>query len=137
MTKTLMSGVAALAVLMTAPTIFAQDSKAETKQAVQTAEEAMEETTDAAEYAMDDAEHMAEDATKEAAEMAEDAEDMAHDATDAMEEVTEDSAETMEDSMDTDMDVDVEMGEPVACPEGTEAQADGSCMITGDWSPED
>ena len=106
MTKRLMSGLAAVAVLMAAPTIFAQDSKVETKQAAQEAEEAMKDAVDVTEDAMDDAEEMAEDAMNKAQDMA------------------DETTEATEDVMDTDVDVDVEMGEPVACPEGTEAQDD-------------
>ncbi len=37
-----------------------------------------------------------------------------------------------------DVDVNANASATVACPEGTEAQNDGtSCMGTGDWSPED
>lgn len=115
MTKSLLSGVAAITFILSAPTVFAQSADPENQ-----AEMAKEEMMDKAEAATD----AMEDAADEAEEMAEEAMD---DATHAMKE------ETMEKV------VDVEPVETVtvACPEGTEAQDDGTCMVTGDWSPED
>lgn len=115
MTKTLLSGAAALAFILAAPAVYAQD--ADPKPAV----EMDSEMADATEEAMDEASDAAEDA--------------ADDTMDAAEDTMEDAADAMDDAVDVDVNGNV--SETVACPEGTEAQDDGSCMITGDWSPED
>jgi hypothetical protein len=126
MTKTLLSGVAALAFTFAAPSAFAQDADMQPKAK---AEKMMDATDDMADQAMDEAMDKAED-------MMHDAEGEMHDTMDEM----NDSADMMEHStdakMDGDMKMDADMSMTVDCPSGTEAQADGSCMITGDWEPE-
>lgn len=122
MTKTLLSGAAALAFILAAPHAFAQDAKMKTTVEVEAdnaVEDAMDDAADAAEDAMD----AADDAMDEAADAIDDAADA--------------TADAVDDAIDADADVDVDVRATVACPEGTEAQDDGSCMITGDWSPED
>lgn len=125
MTKTLLSGAAALAILLAAPSAFAQDANVDATVEVES------EAVDAAEHAMD--------ATDDAADAVEDAAD---DAMDEADEAMDEAADEMEEAADAvdeavDVDVDANVSATVACPEGTEAQDDGSCMVTGDWSPED
>lgn len=125
MTKTLLSGAAALAILLAAPSAFAQDANVDATVEVES------EAVDAAEHAMD--------ATDDAADAVEDATD---DAMDEADEAMDEAADEMEEAADAvdeavDVDVDANVSATVACPEGTEAQDDGSCMVTGDWSPED
>jgi gas vesicle protein len=133
MTKTLLCSVAAIAFTLAAPSAFAQDADMDVK-AKPKAEQMMDATEKAAEDAVD--------ATEEAAEDAMDAVDdttdeMMDDAADEM----DDAADDVEDMMDDDADVDVTVTPDstvvVDCPAGTEEQADGSCMVTGDWEPEE
>lgn len=129
MTKTLLSGAAALAILLAAPSAFAQEANVDATVEVES------EAVDAAEHAMD----ATMDATDDAADAVEDAAD---DAMDEADEAMDEAADEMEEAADAvdeavDVDVDANVSATVACPEGTEAQDDGSCMVTGDWSPED
>ncbi|GLQ19719.1 hypothetical protein ACFFUB_14915 [Algimonas porphyrae] len=144
MTKTLLSGAAALAFILAAPHAFAQDAKMKTTVEVEAdnaVEDAMDDAADAAEDAMDAAEDMADDAADAADDMADHTMDAADDAmdeaADAIDDAADATADAVDDAIDADADVDVDVRATVACPEGTEAQDDGSCMITGDWSPED
>lgn len=110
MSKTILTGVATIAFTLTAPTAFAQTANPESE-----VEMAAEETMESTEEAMEDM-----------AEAVEDAMDEASKAMDKAENAVEDAA-----------DIKPTQRVSVSCPEGTEAQDDGTCMITGDWSPEE
>lgn len=129
MTKTLLCGVAAIAFSLAAPTAFAQDADMDVK-AKAKAEQMMDATEHAEHHMMDDA-----------ADEKEDAEDAMEDKMDTMEDKMDSMEGKMDDTMEMDTDADAEVEADVStsvdCPSGTESQADGSCMITGDWSPED
>lgn len=159
MTKSLLCGVAAIAFTLAAPTAFAQDAEVDMKAKVKAeqmmedagdaTEDAMDAVEDAAEETMDAAEDTAEETMDAADDTMDDAKDMMDDADEAVEDAMDDAAEDAMDSKDDmadDMkeemaddtmaaDVTATSSVTVACPEGTEAQADGSCMITGDWTP--
>jgi gas vesicle protein len=126
MTKKLLCGVAAIAFTLAAPSAFAQDADMDDK-AKAKAEQMMDATEEAAEDAVD--------ATEEAAEDTMDAVD------DAAEDTMDATDDMMDDDMDTEKDVEVTVTPDstvaVDCPAGTEEQADGSCMVTGDWEPEE
>lgn len=123
MTKTLLSGVAAIAFAFAAPTAFAQNSNVDTNVDAKTKTEQM---IDAAE-----------DATNEVEEAKDDLAGTA----DEMWDTEDDKMDKAEDSMDDDADVDAEVeGETYAspsvdCPTGTTVQADGTCMTVGEWDP--
>ena len=129
-----LSAVAAIGFALAAAPAYAQDSMSDEKAAVM---EAAEETMESAEEVMEAAEELnAPDTTAEPV-MTDDAM-MGGDAT---------MADGMVKPMTTMEGKDAVMGAPVtdapvtmpaqtapvACPEGTTAQNDGTCMVTGDW----
>jgi gas vesicle protein len=140
MTKTLLCSVAAIAFTLAAPSAFAQDAdmdvkaKPKAEQMMDATEKAAEDAVDATEEAAEDAMDAVDDTTDE---MMDATDDMMDDAADEM----DDAADDVEDMMDDDADVDVTVTPDstvvVDCPAGTEEQADGSCMVTGDWEPEE
>jgi hypothetical protein len=125
MTKTLLCGVAAIAFTLAAPSAFAQDADMDVK-AKPKAEQMMDATEEAADDAMDATEDMMDDAADEMDDAAGDVEAM-----------MDDDMGDMDDEMDVEVAVKADASTTAACPSGTEMQSNGSCMITGDWAPED
>ncbi|MGJ8559103.1 MAG: hypothetical protein ACSHX3_02590 [Litorimonas sp.] len=122
MTKTLLSGVAAIAFAFAAPSAFAQnsnvdpdiDAKMKTEQMIEEAEKAaddLEETTD---------------------ELADTSEDM----WDTEKSEAHETGETVDEDVDTTVDDEGYVTPSVDCPEGTTIQPDGTCMAVGDWKPD-
>lgn len=122
MTKTLLSGVAAMAFAFAAPAAFAQDSnidpdidaKMKTEQMIDKAEEAaddLEETTD---------------------ELAETSEDM----WDTEKDDRVDADDSIDTKTETVIDGEGYVTPSVECPEGKTVQPDGTCLAIGEWKPE-
>lgn len=122
MTRTLLSGVAAIAFAFVAPSAFAQnsnvdpdiDAKVKTEQMIDEAEEAeddVEETTD---------------------ERADTRDDM----WDTEDSEIDDPEDAIDDDVDKDVDTKGYVSPSVECPTGTTIQADGTCMTVSEWTPE-
>jgi methyl-accepting chemotaxis protein len=120
MNKSFLASVAAVSFALASPA-FGQDPEAEMDM-----EHAADEVVEETEEAMDEMADTYEDMEDEATEAYDDLEDEADEMADDVDEMTDDAAEDMD-----------EMADRVTCPEGTDAQADGSCLIVGDWNPED
>jgi hypothetical protein len=123
MTKTLLSGVAAIAFALAAPHAFAQDSNVD---------------PDA------DAKMKTEQMIEESEKAADDLEKTTDELEDTSEELWDTDKNQMDDAVDDELDADVETdidGEgyvtpSVDCPEGTTIQPDGTCMAVGEWEPD-
>lgn len=122
MTKTLLSGVAAMAFAFAAPTAFAQDShvesdndaKMKTEQMIEKAEKTADELEDTT------------DELEESSEKMWDAEDSEINDTD----------DTVDEDVDTDIDSEGYVTPLVDCPDDTTVQPDGTCMAIGEWTPD-
>ncbi|MGB6229177.1 MAG: hypothetical protein WBF53_03505 [Litorimonas sp.] len=127
MTKTLLSGVAALAFALSATAAYAQDSDysdppVDHNEAVM---DAAEDTLEAAEDTMEAAEAMEDEAPK-----------VTYDEFGNPVEIEAD-VDTTYDSDLYGVETDGTATDPVTCPEGTEVQTDGSCMVVGEWTEDD
>lgn len=122
MTKTLLSGVAAIAFAFAAPTAFAQDStidpnvdaKMETEQRIEEAEKAaddLEVTTDE----LNDTSQELWDTEKTEMDVSDD---------------------NVDETLDTDVTDEGYVAPTVDCPDGMTVQPDGTCMVVDDVAPE-
>lgn len=122
MTKTLLSGVAAIAFALAATSAFAQDSNVDPDiDAKMNTEQMIEE----AEKAADDHE----DTTA-------DQKDMHDELWDTEKPAMDETDDTIEDDAETRIDGEGYVSPSVDCPDGTMIQADGTCMTVKDWEPE-
>lgn len=122
MTKTLLSGVAAIAFAFAAPTAFAQDSNVDPDIDAKMKTEQM---IDEAEKAADDLE-----------ETTDELEDTSEDMWDTEKDKMGDVDDTVDEDAKTDIDGEGYVTPSVDCPEGTTVQPDGTCMAVGEWKPE-
>lgn len=122
MTKTLLSGVAAIAFAFAAPSAFAQDSNVDPDADAKTKTEQMIEET---EKSADDLE----DTTV-------DDEDMRDELWDTEKSDMDETDETVDHDADTRVDGEGYVTPSVDCPDGTTVQADGTCMTVGEWDPD-
>lgn len=122
MTKTLLSGVAAIAFALAAPSAFAQDSNVDPDA---NAKMKTEQMIEAAEKAVDDLE----DTTA-------DREDMRDELWDTEETEMDETDDTVDEDAETNVDGEGYVTPSVDCPDGTTIQADGTCMTVNDWEPE-
>lgn len=122
MTKTLLSGVAAIAFAFAAPTAFAQDSNVDPDiDAKMKTEQMIEET-----------EKSADDLEETTDELADTSEEM----WDTEKSEMDDTDETADEDVDTTVDGEGYVTPSVDCPEGTTIQPDGTCMAVGEWEPD-
>lgn len=122
MTKTLLSGVAAIAFAFAAPTAFAQDSKVDPEIDAKMKTEQM----------IEEAEKAADDLEETTDELADTSKDMWDTEKDDM----DDLDDTVDEDTRTEIDGEGYVTPSVDCPEGTTIQPDGTCMAIGEWKPE-
>lgn len=122
MTKTLLSGVVAIAFAFAAPTAFAQDSNVDPDIDAKMKTEQM---IDESEKAADDLE-----------ETTDELEDTSEDMWDTEKDEMGDVDDTVDEDAKTDIDGEGYVTPSVDCPEGTTVQPDGTCMAVGEWKPE-
>lgn len=122
MTKTLLSGVAAIAFALAAPSAFAQNSNVDPDHDAKMNTEQM----------IEDAEKTANDLEDTTTER----DDMRDELWDTEELDMDETDNTVDADVDTNVDGEGYVTPSVDCPDGTTIQADGSCMTVGEWEPE-